>query len=139
MDVADDLIAVRTLLILQGRARGTLKADDGRVCLRQAMLTVSISGNDIGVFEDPQSKLLDDEADWYQPLVAAYARDVAMFNELLKHVPSYPGYPPTFGTGLLPKLPNETGCDVLGAFNDSVTDDVIFSLIEKTLADLGAI
>lgn len=123
MTVADDLIAVRTLLILQGRAVGALKDDEGKVCLRQAMRTVTGDPRRYtGV--DPEH-----EGD------AAFWRDKAMHEALLRHLPE--GVLAAHAKDDHYSLnPNESA---LAAFNDSqsVTDQDVFDLIEKAIANEG--
>lgn len=47
--VADDLVALRTLLILRGRGVGKWVDADGRVCLLQAIAHV-VRGNELAAF-----------------------------------------------------------------------------------------
>ena len=116
MTLADDLIAVRTLLILKGRAVGGLIDDEGRVCLRQAMMTVSRSQK-----PEPSVHHVDLDSDMYQALVPYLP--AALRAQAEENPYCY------FGCS-----------DLLSLFNDMyATDEDILNLIDKALADLGAI
>ncbi|ABM16724.1 DUF6197 family protein [Mycolicibacterium vanbaalenii] len=126
--VAEDLVGVRALLILRGRAVGSFCDDDGRLCLRQAMIEVSNA---------PSTTLGDGGTHiGMRPRVEeAAARDSAMHRELVRHLPQ--------GLQELPGrlVYHPQGLDVLACFNDepATCDEDVLDLIDKALADLGAL
>lgn len=136
MTITDDLIAVRTLLILRGRAVGKWEDDDGRVCLRQAMKQVSRTASEPSILDDPGLKTCiesEEEYEYWLHHNSARARDVQMHHALTKYLPEE----------LLRKwqINRYYAAGPLSAFNDDLaqSDQDIFDLINKALADLGAL
>lgn len=144
MTVVDDLIAVRTLLILKGRAIGKWTDEEGRVCLRQAMMDVCNPRNSAScsAFEDPGWKAFATDfgydatvkSDPYTERAEALTRDREMFWTLFKYLPiKIQAFIRLSGW-------DEHGADQLAVYNDKhATDQDILNLIDKALADLGAL
>lgn len=121
MTVADDLKAVRALLVQKGRARRMLTDNDGKVCLRQAMIET------VGY-----KHIRSYHAEWVfkTPVPHQIIRDLEMQTALAKHVPAEYIFESADTAYILHMA--------LTMFNDDTPhDEVILDLIDKALADLG--
>src|ERR1700757_2785880 len=99
--IADDVQAIRALLIEHGRCRGHMTIDC-RLCLWAAVTLVW-------------------RIEHYTP-----ERINAVEHALVAHLPG-------------DRSGERWGCEQLIMFNDAATDEEVFALIDKTLADLGAL
>ena len=127
MSVDDDLIALRTLLILRGRAMGRLE-DGGNVCLRQGMQLVSGMAD-----RDLVRQYRATYSRSYPPI--PFSRDKAMHDALVEYLPANLRAEPE----MLVYSPDPNN-SILAHFNDLVDtrDEDVLGLIDKALADLGA-
>lgn len=136
----DDLMAVRMLLMLNGRAVGQLTDDEGQSCLRQTMFNVLRGSRPSAhhIFEDPGLKQYDeqyyaDDPYWSDEFVEQQARDALMYFTLFEYLPE------DFKERFRGKPLDRAGCcDALAQYNDSHDDQDVLDLINKALADLGA-
>lgn len=109
--LADDLIALRALLILRGRAVGEWIDADGRVCL--------VQGIDHMLKQEDPTEYVE--------------RASAMFTALAPHLPEpYDQFA---------RQDDVSSCGAtLMIYSDSHADDRdVFNLIDKALAELGAL
>lgn len=116
MAVADDLIAVRTLLILRGRAVGDWEDNHGRLCVGHA---ISYVARHDGAAQHQMADALIEHLD--PKMVARATRAIK------REVPG--ATEDTYWLG------------IIAVYNDQIAEDDqdVFDLIDKALAELGAL